>query len=147
MRRRRNPGGAGIGGLLVGALAGGLGAAAIYGGLAFQSTITGNAQAAAGAGIGVAAGLLVGMMGSPEIGAGIAAGAVGTGLAQFATSEVAAYQANQSPSTNPPTTSAVNGPGDRLPLRAVNGPGDSLPVHTNAALMAAARRLRNMGMR
>lgn len=134
---------------IVAVLAGGVAAAAIYGGLAFQSTVTGNAQAALGAAIGIGGGVLVGMMGAPDAGVGIAAGGVGVALAQFSTSEVAAYQANQAtPSTS--SSTSTSGPGDRLPLRSVNsinGPGDTLPVHTRNAMAAARMRLAGRGLR
>jgi uncharacterized membrane protein YebE (DUF533 family) len=96
-------------------------AGAIYGGLAFDSTMTANTKALVGAGVGLAGGLLVGMA-SPELGVGVAAGGAAVAVAQLASQEVATYTANQASSaTSPTSTSAVNGPGDR-PFALQNNP-------------------------
>jgi hypothetical protein len=120
---------------IAGIAAGAVGAAVIYGGLAFSSTLSANAKAGIGAGIGLAGGLLVGMA-APEIGVGIASGGIAVAAAQLATSEVATYEANQSNSTSTSTsTSAVNGPGDR-PLSLHQNPRSQLA----SAKLALQRR-------
>jgi hypothetical protein len=59
--------------------------------------------------VGIAGGLLVGMA-SPELGVGVASGGLAVAASQFATQEVAAYQATQQQaSTTPTPSSGVNG--------------------------------------
>ena len=137
-----------MGSAIAAVLVGGVAAAAIYGGLAFQTTVTGNTSAAIGAGIGVAGGIAVGMMGSPEIGAAIAAAGVGVALAQFATAEVASYEANQT--TAPAAT--TSGLSDTLygqlgSVNSINGPSDTLPLHSRGSLAQAKMNLRGRGLR
>jgi hypothetical protein len=133
----------GIGTALIAVLAGGAAAAAIYGGLAFvpsSAGLTTNTQAALGAGIGIAGGLVVGMLGAPEIGAAVAAGGVGAAAAQFASAEVASYQAGNpvQPAQPQPSASGING---------INSLSEMLPVHSQADLQGAAMRLRSVKWR
>ena len=121
---------------------GALAAAAIYGGLAFvpaSAGLTTNMSAALGAGIGIAGGVVVGMLGAPEIGVGIAGAGLGVAAAQFATAEVASYQAGNPAQTGEPTSNATTS--------GINALTEAIPLHTNSELQGAASRLRSLRMR
>lgn len=122
--------GSAIGAVLIGAVGAGL----IAGALGFQSTISGNTVGLAIAGGGIALGAAAGAMGYPVAGVGLAAAGAGVGLAQFATYEVAQYEANNA--TAPQMTTSGMG--------AINGPSDTIPLHSMADMQAARANLRRV---
>jgi hypothetical protein len=104
----------GLGMAVGGALLGIGGAAALYAGLAFASSLTSDQKSLIGAGVGLVGGVGLGYV-SPLLGVGFAAGIAGTAAAAYANEQVAAYEANQSttPTTpaQPATTPATTGSG------------------------------------
>ncbi len=138
-RRRRNPGMGGAGVAIFSALAGIVAGGALYTGLAFVPSSAGlntNTVALIGAGVGIAGGVVLGMLGQPMAGVAVAAGCAGAAAAQFGSAEVVAYQAGIP--NSPPATPAAAG---------INALSDQLPVHADNDLMSARSRLTSMRMR
>lgn len=124
-----------MGGYILAGAAGLLWAGAVYGGLSFQSTLTGNTAALVAGGGSLVAGAILGAMGAPDIGLAVAAGGGGAAAAQFATAEAAAYIAGNPSAPAPGTTPTV-------PAHGINSVGEGLPFRSFAENMSARSNLR-----